>query len=116
MGFREKVKSRVFQGGKRTFRTWLRVACGFGVEENWRRDCGAGADALLANWKGIRTDGMRNLRSTGAAVVVPTMLDVKIECLEVAHTLRFRRILTSHMTWKRNSRPVQVPSTGARPS
>lgn len=51
-----------------TFRTWLKVANGVGAQENWRRGWGAGG-ALVASRNGIRTDGMRNLRSTGAAIV-----------------------------------------------
>jgi hypothetical protein len=57
-------------GGGGTFRTWLYVANGVGVEENWRvREvlvAALGAD--IEN--GIRMDGMRNVRSIETAIAV----------------------------------------------
>jgi hypothetical protein len=57
--------------GSRTFATWLYVANGVGVEEKLRRRKG-GDEVGFARYdgKGIRMDGMRNLRSIRTAIVV----------------------------------------------
>lgn len=53
-----------------TFRTWLNVAKGLGVEENWRVKEGRGVLFGVDIEIGIRTDGIKNLRSIETAIVV----------------------------------------------
>ena len=54
------------------------------MQENWRRGWGAAMHALVAIRKGIRTEGMRNFRSIGAAIVGPVILDVEVAFSQVA--------------------------------
>lgn len=53
-----------------TFETWLYVANGVGVAENWRTSEGVGFVFSMETDNGIRTDGMSDLRSIVTALVV----------------------------------------------
>lgn len=58
-------------GRSRTFTTWLYVENGVGVAEKFLCREGVGDATFLADMeKGIRTEGIRNLRRTEAAILV----------------------------------------------
>lgn len=55
---------------RQPFETWLYVANGVGVAENWRTSEGVGFVFSMETDNGIRTDGMSDLRSIVTALVV----------------------------------------------